>query len=228
MTAFIDAHKDRFGIAPICRTLQFAEGTYHDHKTRPPSARAIRDEKLKTEIDRVHAENVGVYGAPKVWAQLHREGTRVARCTVERLMGDLGLCGAVRGKTKRTTIPVDVADRPADLVDRDFTAPAPNRLWMADLTYVRTWSGWVYVALVTDVFSRRIVGWQASRSLRTDLALDALEQAIWGRTRRGHDLDGLIHHSDRGVQLRFNRSLQRFRFRGMVVACRGLRRGCAS
>jgi putative transposase len=164
-----------------------------------------RDEELKTEISRVHRENFGVYGAPKIWAQLNREGIGVARCTVERLMRDLGLQGAVRGKPRRTTVPADdPAVRPADLVDRQFTASAPNRLWVADLTYVRTWSGFVYVSFVTDVFSRRIVGWQASRSLRTDLALNALEQAIWERNRTGVPLDGLIHHSDRGVQGGFN------------------------
>jgi len=196
---FIDAYRDRFGVEPICRVLQFAPSTYWSAKRRPRSARSIRDEGLRVEIARVHGENFGVYGAPKVWAQLNREGIRVARCTVERLMGDLGLHGAVRGKPKRTTIPVeDRGARPADLVDRQFTAAAPNRLWVADLTYVRTWSGFVYVAFITDVFSRRIVGWQASRSLRTDLALHALEQAIWERNRAGVDLDGLVHHSDRG------------------------------
>jgi putative transposase len=198
---FIDAYRDRFGVEPICKTLQLAPSTYWSAKRRPRSARSIRDKALKTEIRRVHRENFGVYGAPKIWAQLNREGIRGARCTVERLMGDLGLQGAVRGKTKRTTIPADDAgSRPTDLVDRRFTAAAPNRLWVADLTYVRTWSGFVYVAFITDVFSRRIVGWQASRSLRTDLALHALEQAIWERNRAGVDLDGLVHHSDRGVQ----------------------------
>jgi putative transposase len=164
------------------------------------SARRKRDEELKPAIARVHAENFGVYGADKVWAQLNREGVRVARCTIERLMRDLGLRGAVRGKPKRTTITDDTAQRPRDLVDRNFTATAPNRLWVADLTYVRTWSGFVYVAFITDVYSRMIVGWQASGSLRTDLALDALEQAVWDRSRAGHRLDELVHHSDRGGQ----------------------------
>ena len=182
---FIDAYRDRFGVEPICRVLQFAPSTYWSQKRRPRSARSIRDEKLQVEITRVHQENFGVYGAPKVWAQLNREGIGVACCTVERLMRALGLHGAVRGKTERTTIPAeDAAGRPADLVDRQFVASAPNRLWVADLTYVRTWSGFVYVAFITDVFSRRIVGWQASRSLRTDLALNALEQAIWERSPR--------------------------------------------
>jgi len=144
----------------------------------------------------VHTENFGVYGARKIWAQLNREGVKVARCTIERLMRQLGICGAVRGRPRRTTIADQTSARPADLVERNFCPPAPNRLWVADLTYVRTWSGFAYVAFVTDAFSRRIVGWNASRSLRSDLALNALEQAIWERQRSGQDLDGLVHHSD--------------------------------
>jgi len=216
---FIDAYRDRFGVEPICRVLQFAPSTYWSAKRRPRCARSIRDEGLKTEIARVHGENFGVYGAPKVWAQLNREGIRVARCTVERLMRQIGLQGAVRGKTKRTTMPADdPATRPADLVDRQFVASAPNRLWVADLTYVRTWSGFVYVALITDVFSRRIVGWQASRSLKTDLALNALEQAIWERNRAGATLDGLVHHSDRGVQYLSIRYSERLAENGVVAS----------
>ncbi len=154
---------------------------------------------LKVEIRRVRAENFDVYGADKVWTQLNREGHRVARCTVERLMRDLGLQGARRGRQwKRTTIGDDTLERPADLVDRQFTAVGPNRLWVADLTYVKTHTGWVYVAFVVDVFSRYVVGWQTSTSLRSDLAIDALEMAIHGRKDTG--LGGLIHHSDRGVQ----------------------------
>ena len=198
--AYIDAHRVRFGVEPICRALQFAPSTYWSAKRRPPSARSVRDEELKVEIARVHAENFGVYGAPKVWAQLNREGHRVARCTVERLMRDLGLRGVMRGKPRRTTVADTAAERPRDLVERRFSAPAPNRLWVADLTYVRTWSGFVYVAFVTDAYSRRIVGWQASRSLRSDLAINALEQAVWERNRTGASLHGLIHHSDRGGQ----------------------------
>jgi putative transposase len=197
---YIDDHRGDFGVEPICKALQFAPRTYYAAKARPVSARATRDEELKPEITRVHADNFGVYGAAKVWAQLNREDIPVARCTVERLMRDLGLRGAVRCKPVRTTIADDAAERPRDLVDRQFKAAGPNRLWVADLTYVRTWSGFVYVAFITDVFSRRIVGWQASRSLKTDLALDALEQAIWSRQREGANLDGLVHHSDRGVQ----------------------------
>ena len=200
MTAYIDAHRDRFGVEPICRVLQFAPSTYWSAKGRAPSARSRRDADLKAQIARVHAENFGVYGAPKVWAQLNREGHSVARCTVERLMRDLGLRGVVRGKPKRTTVADTAAERPRDLVERKFSAPAPNRLWVADLTYVRTWSGFIYVAFVTDAYSRRIVGWQASRSLRSDLALHALEQAIWERDRAGRSVAGVIHHSDRGGQ----------------------------
>ncbi len=168
----------------------------------------MRDAELKPQIVRVHRDNFGVYGVDKVWAQLNREGTGVARCTVARLMRELGLRGVVRGKPKYTTAPAGAADRPRDLVDRRFKAGAPNRLWVADLTYVRTWTGFVYVAFITDVHSRMIVGWQASRSLRSDLALDALEQANWARSGRGRRLDQLVHHSDRGVQPGLNRSSQ--------------------
>ena len=176
--------------------------------------------KLKPEILRVFEENYEVYGAPKIWAQLNREGTTVARCTVERLMGDLGIQGAVRGKPKRTTIAAeDSTARPADLVDRDFTVPAPNRLWVADITYVRTWSGFCYVCFITDAYSRRIVGWQASKSLKTDLTLDALEQAIWERNRGGAaDLDGLVHHSDRGTQYLSIRYTERLAKNGLVAS----------
>ena len=206
MTKYIDAQRERFGIEPICKVLQFAPATYYAATRRPPSARRLRDEDLKGDITRVWNEHRRVYGADKAWAQLRREGVQVARCTVERLMRELGIRGVVRGKTVRTTLPDISAPRPADLVDRRFRAEAPNRLWVADLTYVKTHSGWVYVAFVIDVFSRYVVGWQASRSLRTDLALDALEMAIWAR--RGERLDGLIHHSDRGSQPRFKGSTQ--------------------
>ena len=161
----------------------------------------MRDEYLRGEIRRVWDSNLEVYGADKVWAQLNREGIGVARCTVERLMRQLGLSGARRGKAfKVTTRHDDRQHRPADLVDRNFVAPAPNRLWVADLTYVKTYSGWVYAAFIIDVYSRMVVGWQISNSLRSDLAIDALEMAVWNRTRAGQDLDGLVHHSDRGVQ----------------------------
>jgi putative transposase len=215
MIAYIDRHRDRFGVEPICQLLPIAPSTYHAAKRRPLSARALRDEELKAEIARVHAEHFGVYGARKVWRQLHREGIAVARCTVERLMRELGLRGAVRGKTRRTTTPDATATRPADLVERDFSATRPNQLWVADLTYVASWSGFVYVALVVDAFSRFIVGWQASRSLRTDLALDALEMAIW---RRQAQLDGLVHHSDRGSQYLAIRYTERLADAGAVAS----------
>jgi putative transposase len=216
MIAYIHAHKHRYGVEPICRVLPIAPSTYYQHTKRPRSARAVREAELKVEIRRVHTEHFGVYGARKVWRQLHREGIVVARCTVERLMGELGLQGVRRGKPRRTTTPDATAPRPADLVERDFSAQRPNQLWVADLTYVATWSGFGYLALVVDAFSRFIVGWQASRSLRTDLALDALEMAIW---RRQAQLDGLVHHSDRGSQLGFKGSWQH-RLVGATVAAR--------
>ena len=186
---------------PTEHGAKIAPNTSNVAKQRPPSNRAVRDEQLKIEIARVHEENLSVYGADKVWAQLNREGTRVARCTVERLMGDLGLSGAKRGKAfKVTTRSDERLHRPDDLVDRNFTATVPNRLWVADLTYVKTHSGWVYAAFIIDVFSRMVVGWQLSNSLRSDLAIDALEMADWNRTRAGQVLDGLVHHSDKGVQ----------------------------
>jgi putative transposase len=213
---YIDKHRDRFGVEPICSVLQFAPRTYYAAKARPASARALRDVGLRLQIVRVHRDNFGVYGVDKVWAQLNREGVRVARCTVARLMRELGLRGVIRGKPKFTTIHGDETDRPRDLVDRRFSAGAPNRLWVADLTYVRTWSGFVYVAFITDVYSRMIVGWQASRSLRSDLALDALEQAIWARSGRGRRLDELVHHSDRGVQYLAIRYTERLAETGAV------------
>jgi len=164
----------------------------------------------------VHAENFGIYGPPKIWVQLNRRGIEVARCTVKRLMRELGLQGAVRGKPKRTTVIDDADERPRDLIDRQFSSEAPNQLWVADLTYVTIWSGFVYVAFVTNVFSRRIVGWQALRSLRIDLALHALQQAIWDRTRAGDDLTGLVHHSDRGVQYLAIRYTDRLPENGVV------------
>jgi putative transposase len=192
---FIAEHKDRWGVEPICRELQVAPSSYYAAIRRPPSARRRRDERMKGEIRRVWDEHRQVYGADKVWAQLKREEIPVARCTVERLMRQLGLRGVVRGKTRvRTTIGDEASTRPLDLVARQFRAPAPNRLWVADLTYVKTHSGWVYVAFVVDVCSRFVVGWQVSQSLRTDLALDALEMALWAR--RTQEVAGLIHHSD--------------------------------
>jgi putative transposase len=215
MIAYIHEHKDRFGVEPICRVLPIAPSTYYDATRRPASARALRDQELKAEIGRVHAEHFGVYGARKVWRQLGREGIAVARCTVERLMGELHLEGVRRGKTRRTTTPDQGRPRPADLVERNFSAQRPNQLWVADLTYVATWSGFVYVALVIDAFSRFLVGWQAARSLRTDLALDALEMAIW---RRQAQLEGLVHHSDRGSQYLSIRYTERLAEAGAVTS----------
>jgi transposase InsO family protein len=177
--------------------LPIAPSTYYAAKTRPPSRRVLRDEELVVKIRKAWKDSRGRYGARKVWRQLLRQGESVARCTVERLMRAEGLAGVVRGKRVFTTQSDDTAPRPDDLVERDFTAPAPNRLWVADLTYVRTWAGFVYVSFVFDVFSRFIVGWQAASHLRTDLALDALEMALWQRRGAG---EGLIHHSDRGCQ----------------------------
>jgi putative transposase len=227
---FLNNNKERWGVEPVCRVLQVAPSTYYAAASRPPCARRRRDDVLKDEIRRVWDEHRQVYGADKVWAQLNREGARVgrvggvghvARCTVERLMRQLGLQGVVRGKRSvRTTVGDQAAARPADLVARQFRAPAPNRLWVADLTYVKTHSGWVYVAFVIDVFSRFIVGWQASRSLRTDLALDALEMALWRRrvASPAGRLDGLIHHSDRGVQYLAIRYTERLAECGVIAS----------
>jgi len=203
MVDFIDTHRVEYGVEPICRVLPIAPSTYYAHRrcwSEPDrlSARAKRDAWLRVEIRRVWSgSHGGVYGARKVWQQLRREGIEVARCTVERLMRLEGLQGAVRGKRfKITTVPDEAAHRPEDLVQRDFTASRPDELWVADITYVATWAGFVYVAFVIDAFSRAIVGWRVSRSLRSDLALDALEQAIFARSPGA----GLVHHSDRGGQ----------------------------
>jgi transposase InsO family protein len=202
MVSFIDEHRVLYGVEPICAVLPIAPATYYAHKAcaRDPelrSARAKRDEELRSKIRRVHEENFSVYGAEKVWRQLKREGVKVARCTVERLMRGMGLRGAVRGRAyKVTTVADESALRPQDLVQREFVATKPNQLWVADFTYVATWLGFVYVAFVIDVFSRAIVGWRAARSMRTDLVLDALEQALHARPVTGD----LVHHSDHGSQ----------------------------
>ena len=206
MTAFVDENRADCGVEPICAELPIAPSVYYEHKRREReperrSARSRRDGELRTRIRRVWESNFGVYGARKVWRQLQREGVGVARCTVERLMRQEGLRGVVRGERKRTTIPDEDAARPADLVDRSFEAEGPDRLWLADITYVPTWSGFAYAALVIDAYSRFIVGWRVSASLRTDLALDALEQAIWARRPDTADPDQrLVHHSDAGSQ----------------------------
>jgi len=202
MVSFIDEHRGAYGVEPICEVLPIAPSTYYEHKVweKCPWRRSLRvrqDELIRPEIRRVWKENQEVYGAKKVWKQLHREKSTIGWWRVRRLMKDMGIRGVVRGKKVFTTIPDDASERPLDLVDRNFTATRPNELWVSDLTFIATWRGYVYVAFVIDVYSRRIVGWRASSSLRSDLALDALEQALYDRCER----DGrLVHHSDRGVQ----------------------------
>jgi putative transposase len=202
MIAFIDNHREAHGVEPICKVLPIAPSTYHDHvaKRRDPSrlsARAKRDEALKVEVRRVFEENFRVYGVRKVWRQLKREGFDMARCTVSRLMREMGLEGAIRGKPIRTTVSDRAATCPLDQVNRQFRAPAPNRLWVSDFTYVASWAGFIYVAFIIDAYARRIVGWRARRTAHAGFVLDALEQALHDRRPiRGH----LIHHSDRGSQ----------------------------
>ena len=208
---FIDQHRDTHGVEPICKVLQIAPSGYWRYAAlcREPQrrcSRAIRDEALIPQIERVWNSNLQVYGADKVWRQLAREGTPVARCTIERLMRRQGLRGVRRGKVVRTTISDSRAPCPLDRVHRQFRAERPNQLWVSDFTYVSTWQGWLYVAFVIDVFARRIVGWRVSSSMRTDFVLDALEQALYDRQ---PDRDqSLIHHSDPGSQGGFNRSSQ--------------------
>ena len=203
MRAFVDAHRGRFGVEPICKVLQIAPSGYRRHaaRRREPAlspTRAQRDALLMPKIELVWRVNLGVYGADKVWRALRREGTSVARCTVERLMRQQGLRGVVRGKVVRTTLPDATAPCPLDRVQRAFRADRPNQLWVSDFTYVSTWQGFVYVAFVIDVFARRIVGWRVSASMQPDFVLDALEQALYARRRESGE--GLIHHSDRGSQ----------------------------
>jgi transposase InsO family protein len=200
MIAFIDDHREVFGVEPICRMLRIAPSTYHARvaqRANPAKAspRARQDLVLMEQIRQVHAANFEVYGARKVWRQLCREGIAVARCTVERLMRRMGLRGVVRGKEIRTTIADKASPCPADKVNRQFRAPQPNVLWVSDFTYVATWQGFVYAAFIIDVFARRIVGWQVSRTAHAGFVLDALEQALHERRpTRG----GLTHHSDKG------------------------------
>jgi putative transposase len=201
--------------------LQFAPSTYYDNKTWPPSRRSVTDAELKKEIERVYEENFEVYGAEKIWWQLHRDGIACGRDRVARLMRELGIFGATRVRCKRTTVSAKKPQSlPSDLVRRNFKAPAPNRLWVNDLTYVPIWSGFAYTAFVIDAFSRRIVGWKVSPSLETGLALDALEMAIWSR--RGESLEGLVHHSDyAGVFVKP-------RNRGLACCGRGLLTGSSA
>jgi putative transposase len=203
MIAFIDDHKSAYGVEPICKVLPIAPSTYFDHRAKQAdptkrSARTRRDMILRPEIDRVFKQNLKVYGARKIWLQLNRERFTVARCTVERLMRAIGLHGVIRGKAIRTTTPDKSAPCPLDHVNRQFHAPAPNRLWVSDFTYVSTWSGFVYVAFVIDAYARRIVGWRVSRTPHASFVLDALEQAL--HERRPINRGGLVHHSDRGSQ----------------------------
>lgn len=204
MSIFVDQHRERFGVEPICKFLGFASSTYYavKHRRRHPSARERRDRELLPEIRRVHSENLDVYGQRKTWLQMKREGIDAPRCQIERLMRSDGLCGATRGGKKRTTtVPDEHAQRPADLVERDFTAGAPNRIWVADFTYVAAWETTAYVAFAIDVFSRKIVGWRVNRSMTTDLVLDTIEMALWSRDHEGMPVgDGLVHHSDAGSQ----------------------------
>ena len=198
---FIDQHREDIGVKPICKQLPVGPSTYYEHKARAADpgrlpARARRDRTLCREIRRIWADNFQVYGVRKVWRQLQREGRAVARCTVARLMKQLEIQGVRRGAKRWTTVRDETLPQPADRVNRQFAATGPNRLWVADLTFVAIRSGFAYAAFVVDVFARRIVGWRVSRCLRTDLALDALEQALWSR----HGTTGLIHHSDRGSQ----------------------------
>ena len=201
MVAFIDRHREAVGVESICKTLQFAPSAYYERRkqAQTPGLRCPRqkaDDALRPAIRRVWEDNFGVYGTRKVWRQLRREGHDVARCTVERLMREMGLQGVTRGRKKRTTIPADQNHRRLDLVQRRFQADRPNQLWVADFTYVATWSNFVYTAFVIDVFSRMIVGWRVSSSMSAELTLDALEQALWAREVKGN----LIHHSDKGSQ----------------------------
>jgi putative transposase len=214
----------RWGVESICAVLTehgvpIAPSTYYEHASRVPSDRHCRDQALTAEISRVHADNFGVYGARKVWLQLNREGVTVARCTVERLMRAAGLVGAARGRVKRTTVADPAAERARDLVSRDFAPIAPDRLWVADLTYVSTWSGWVYVAFVIDAYARRILGWRTATTMTTDIVLDAVEQAIWTRARVGvTDLVGLVHHNDRGSQYTSIRFSERLAVAGIAAS----------
>ncbi|EWH08063.1 transposase ORFB [Catenovulum agarivorans DS-2] len=201
MVEFIDENRELYGVEPICEHLPIAPSTYYRYKrlNQYPEERCARyhsDEALKPEILRVWNDNQSVYGARKVWLQLKREGFQVARCTIARLMSCMGLVGVRRGRKCITTIPDESAEKPLDLVNRQFTADKPNQLWVADFTYVSTWAGFVYVAFVIDVFSRFIVGWRVLKTMQTDLVLDALEQALWARGKP----KGVTHHSDRGSQ----------------------------
>ena len=218
MVAFIDAHRQEYGIESICAQLSMAPSSYYEHKARQadPSrapARVRRDRELERHIQRVWEENFQVYGVRKTWRQLNREDIVVARCTVARLMGRLGLRGVVRGRQFKTTVPDSALARPEDRVKRNFAVQRPDALWVADLTYVATWGGFVYVAFVIDAFARRIVGWRVSNTLRSDIALDALEQALYERAPDA--AQAIVHHSDRGSQYLSIRYTERLKEAGL-------------
>ena len=223
---FLDTHRARFGVEPICRVLSqhgvpIAPSTYYAARNRPPSARAVADERALVEIRRVHGDpkiGRGLYGARKVWHELRREGHEIPRCQVERLMRQAGLSGTRRGKRFVTTRPDKAASRPPDLVKRNFTAARPNLLWLVDFTYVPTWSGMSFTAFVSDAYSRRIVGWRTAAWMPTGLPLDALEMALWVRSRAGQDVTGLVHHSDAGSQYTSIRYANRLLEAGAVAS----------
>jgi putative transposase len=223
---FIDAHKARFGVEPVCRVLtqhavKIAPSSYYAARSRRPSPRALRDAELLVEIGRVHSDpkiGRGLYGARKVWHQMRREGIQVPRCRVERLMRNAGLHGVRRGRRLVTTRPDPAAARPPDLVNRNFHAERPNAVWVVDFTYVPTWSGTAFTAFVSDVFSRRIVGWRTAASMPTQLPLDALEMALWIRARAGQDVEGVVHHSDAGSQYTSIRYTNRLLDAGAVAS----------
>jgi putative transposase len=213
---FIDEHRDRFGVAPICRAIGFASSSYYARKSRPPSRRSVEDARLLEQIRCLHESNYRAYGARRVWKALERQGVEVGRGRVERLMRSAGLQGAGTPKRRWTTVPDEHAQRPADLVDRQFTATGPDQLWVCDLTYLKTREGFVYLAFVKDVFSRMIVGWQTSTNLRTDLVLDALEMAA--AQRKPDPAGSLVHHSDRGSQYTSFRYTQRLADLGITAS----------
>jgi len=218
MVAFIDRHRDQYGVEAICALLPMAPSSYYEYKARQIDAsrlpaRTHRERQLEGEIHRVWQENFQVYGVRKMWRQLNREAIAVARCTVARLMARMGLRGVVRGRQFRTTVADAALARPEDRVQRNFAAERPDALWVSDLTYVATWRGFVYVAFVIDAYARRIVGWRVSNTLRSDLALDALEQALYERAPR--EDQGLIHHSDRGSKYLSIRYTERLKQAGL-------------
>lgn len=213
--AFIDANRHRWPVSVMCEVLELPERTYYAAKKRPPSARALSDEGAKVEIRRVWEANYRAYGAKRIWLTLRREGHEIARCTVERLMAEMGIAGVQRGRRPRTTVADTAAPRSPDLVDRQFIASRPDELWVTDITYVSTWEGWLYVAFVLDVYTRAIVGWQIASHLRTELVLDAIEMAIW---RRDTTADATTCHSDAGCQFTSYRYTQRLADAGIAAS----------